>query len=80
MHSRLNFNRNHARDAYAASVIGDEELAEDRQHKRPPAAVAPAFAPRPRDIRCQTRTRSAAAGRRSVLSDHATLLVDLPDS
>ena len=40
---------------YAASVIGDEELAEDRQHKRPPAAVAPAFAPRPRDIRCHTR-------------------------
>jgi hypothetical protein len=32
---------------YAASVIGDEELAEDRQHKRPPAAVAPAFAPVP---------------------------------
>ena len=32
---------------YAASVLGDEELAEDRQHKRPPAAVAPAFAPVP---------------------------------
>ena len=32
---------------YGASVIGDEELAEDRQHKRPPAAVAPAFAPVP---------------------------------
>jgi hypothetical protein len=28
----------------------------------------------------QTRTRTAAAGRRSVLSDHATLLVDLADS
>ena len=35
------------------------ELAEDRQHKRPPAAVAPALAPRPRDIRCHTQTPAA---------------------
>jgi hypothetical protein len=42
------------------------ELAEDedRQHKRPPAAVAPALAPRPRDIRCQLghRPRSQPLG------------------